>query len=343
MKLGSADITAIKLGAVDVTKVMLGGTEVWTSDAGTPPEEYEYGITTLGTLASFSYTEQKGWRFGWRRSDRSCLGARLYFPGASGAEVARLWRIRDEALLASADITPVGDAWVEVLWESPITLEAGARYAITTRHVSASSRSAYVSSDNANPGFAFNEHAWWIAGVGEDSNAFPGTTTTRVRGIMDFIVSDAFTEIDSPLIADAPVSSSGSSSVQGGWEFETVPAITVTHARVYMPAANNEVVRLWRVSDQTLLGSAPVTSAVDAWVEVEFPSPISLAAGTRYIVTTRESTGASRTRYALFNTDVGAVDPTVTYVRGRFVNGDGFPSSTHSNPTNVVDLRYVLP
>ncbi len=40
MKLGSADIAAIKLGAVGVTKVMLGAVEVWNGDSEPPPEAF---------------------------------------------------------------------------------------------------------------------------------------------------------------------------------------------------------------------------------------------------------------------------------------------------------------
>lgn len=306
-----------------------------------PPGDYEYGISTLGALSALLYQQQAGWALAWRRSNRQCVGVRIYLPTASGTEVARLWRAHDQALLATTSVTPIADGWSEALWSTPVTLEAGTMYLITTRLATSTTRSLYISSSDANTGFVFNPQAGWLAGINHGEDNYPGAgLTSRVRGIVDLVLAEEYESAPSPFVLDMQRRSPSSSGVQGGWEFETSEAITVTRARILAPAVNSEVVRVWRVSDQQLLGSAPVTTAVDAWAEEEFSSPIALAAGTRYAVTTQQASGSSRQRY-----DGEAnmfLDPTVSFVRGRYTTGAGFPSTEFNRPLCMVDLRYVL-
>lgn len=306
-----------------------------------PPGGYEYGISTLGALSAFSYPQQAGWTLGWRRSNRLCLGARTYLPTASGAEVVRLWRRHDQALLAATSVTPIADGWSEALWPTPVTLEAGTMYLITTRLATGTNRSLYISSSDDNTGFTYNPHSWWIAGVNHLGDSFPDSSpTTRVRGIVDLILSGDYENAPSPFVLDPALTAATSSGVQGGWEFETSEAITVTRARVLAPAVNSEVVRVWRVSDAQLLGSVPVTTTADAWAEQNFDIPIALEAATRYVVTTRQASGSSRQRYP--SSGGALLDPTVSFVQGRYTTGTGFPSTTFALPPIMVDLRYVV-
>jgi hypothetical protein len=309
------------------------------SAAITPPtEENEYGIVTIGTLfGANSSANQSGWHFGVRRATRSCVGARVYMDGTGWTETIRLWRHSDSSLLANANVNPLDDEWVEVMWGSPVELALGQLYAIGTRHQSGSSRARHLSNDNDNTGFVLNQHAFFVAGVDHNVDTFPNEGA-RIRGLADIILSDEYTEAHSPLVYRVG-STTANSSAQLGWEFTANAAITVTHLRVNLPSDSDEVVRLWRVSDEALLASESITSVTDTWVEVELSTPVELSAATNYVITTREASGGSRT---LRNDTVSnvVVDPVASFVTSRFVSGTGYPSSATTNFRGIPDLRY---
>lgn len=138
---------------------------------------------------------------------------------------------------------------------------------------------------------------------------------------------------DREFIATSQGWSSTSSGIQVGNEF-TVGASDITVCALSFrnsPAATEEELRLWRVSDQALLAQATTTPGDPTdWKTVSI-APVTLIAGESYVVTMRRANGSTRTTYRIAAADIAAnatFDPAVTFVRSRFVSGTGYPSST---------------
>lgn len=127
---------------------------------------------------------------------------------------------------------------------------------------------------------------------------------------------------------------SPSSTSEVGWRFTVGSSdLLATRLSLYQAGGATETVRLYRVSDQTLLASALIASA-GSWAEAPI-TPVTLAAGEDYAVT-RYAGGASRaydqtpvrvvsgvSRSRLFN-------PAVTLVGGVYNPNGGFPSTAGS-------------
>jgi hypothetical protein len=125
-------------------------------------------------------------------------------------------------------------------------------------------------------------------------------------------------------ITSFTVTSSSTTSNQNGWEFTTNAAITVTKLRVYVGDTGSQTLRLWQVSDATLLGSVVVTSSTNAWVEGALSSPVALASGQNFIVTTRRSSPVYTTNLSTSY----VMNAAVTLVSNRTSTGDSMPTST---------------
>lgn len=131
--------------------------------------------------------------------------------------------------------------------------------------------------------------------------------------------------------------------LQFGWEF-TVGAsdLTVTKLRLYSAGAASEELRLWRVSDTTLLGSVAITSATAEWVEGTLASPVVLSSGANYVVSVRRPGVGSHAYYYAPPANV-SFNSAVTYVRARFINSTAFPSSVEANRVyGIADIMFEL-
>lgn len=118
---------------------------------------------------------------------------------------------------------------------------------------------------------------------------------------------------------------------QRGWRF-TVGAsnITVSGLRTFINANHSETIRLWRVSDQTLLASVTVNGAPGSWVDGAI-TPVVLSSGADYIVTTQPNPNTStRSGKAASIGDV-TFNSAVSWVANHASNGTGsttYPSIT---------------
>lgn len=136
-----------------------------------------------------------------------------------------------------------------------------------------------------------------------------------------------------PFMSTNPAPSSTSSNRQVGWEFTTNQAITVTKLRCYVGANGSEIIRLWRVSDGALLGSVTVSAVTNTWVEGTLGTPISLASGTAYAVTTQRADASSRAWKYSGSLAGYTFSPMVNYVRVRWTTAQTFPSVTEAPGT----------
>lgn len=124
-------------------------------------------------------------------------------------------------------------------------------------------------------------------------------------------------------------SSPNTDASQVGYQFTPTANLTLTALRLHLGAnSNNEVLRVWRVSDTTLLGSVTVNAVKDTWVEGELSAPINLDSGVAYVLTAHS--GNYRTWYSIARasqTWSSLITPGV----GRLGAGTGFPGTTNSS------------
>ena len=185
MKLGTADITAVKLGAVDVTRVMLGAEQVWPSEGG--PAVYDQnGITTLGALTTpANGAQQVGWEFTVGAADIEVGKLRLYLASTFDTETMRIWRVSDTSLVASASVLPVLNAWAESDLASPVTLSSGANYVVTTRRNGGVTRQYNYSTGTS--GFVFAPEITFVRSRFINGDGYPSSTLSGVFGITDIV------------------------------------------------------------------------------------------------------------------------------------------------------------
>lgn len=144
-------------------------------------------------------------------------------------------------------------------------------------------------------------------------------------------------------IASIPaIPGSANGAHQRGPVFTFAQAVTAIGARVWVKSNGNETLRLWRVSDETLLASVEVVAVANEWVEGMFSSPVALTSGVQYCIATRRTDGSSR---SMFSSTTGAegmsFNPLATFVQSRSINGDAFPSGTLSTG-QVVGLADII-
>lgn len=103
----------------------------------------ESGVDASG-FSQGSLTAQNGWRFTVGANDLEVCALRLHSLDNEGEHTLRLWRVSDEALLASVAMTPTGDnaAWGEAEI-TPVTLAGGSDYVVTQRRTDGATRTVY--------------------------------------------------------------------------------------------------------------------------------------------------------------------------------------------------------
>ena len=116
---------------------------------------------------------------------------------------------------------------------------------------------------------------------------------------------------------------------QVGYTLTPNTDLTLTALRLYLGSnSNGEVIRVWRVSDTTLLGTVTVNALEDTWVEEELTTPINLDQGVSYVIATRS--GNPRRWYSAART-AQAWSALITPGAGRLGAGTGFPTTTNSS------------
>jgi endonuclease/exonuclease/phosphatase family metal-dependent hydrolase len=139
-------------------------------------------------------------------------------------------------------------------------------------------------------------------------------------------------------------------AVEVGVRFRSNVPGTISALRFYRGTgnANGYVARLWTNSG-TLLAQATVTDGrIPGWQEVTLPSPISISAGTTYVVSYYTSNGQfARDVSGLANAVVSGnlTAPGSASVGGNgvyvYATGGGFPASSYKDANYWVDLRFT--
>lgn len=131
----------------------------------------EVGIEEVGSFdGTGSNDAQLGWEFE-PSQDINVTSLRVYFE-ANSNETLRLWRVSDQALLASEDVAAVAGEWVEASLASPVSLTSGAKYLITTREQNAATRDWWYFEEAT---LTFNAAISITGSVASSTDAYPGS------------------------------------------------------------------------------------------------------------------------------------------------------------------------
>lgn len=346
MKLGGLDVAAIKLGALNVTKVMRGADQVWPAAA--PPDPPG---DTVGALAGFPASLGGSSNLSQQYGNTLLVGAdnltvralRHYASTASEEALTtlRLWRVSDEALLASVNVTGILNTWVQGSI-TPVELVSGQQYIVSARLASGANRD--ILRDPA--WFVHDVRVSFVETVFVDADTFPGSSSsTDIPAIAD-IVYDIAALPDESAFDGVTWSGAGSAAIGNrlGWRF-TVGAsdVVANKLRVFVNHTTDELVLLHRHSDGRILAAAEITGVAGAWAEAAI-TPVLLEAGDDYVVSARRTTGATRNVYR--NPSSLTIDSRVTKVAGNAGNvvGTGqfdMPTGTSSNVYTFVDFGFA--
>lgn len=186
MKLGSVDVAALKVGTVNASKAYLGSTLVW--EAGGDPDPgatlggpLRYAETTWGS--AFASSAEFGWQFTVGANDITVAALMLY-DADGGSETVNLWRVSDQALIASAVVTSPG-GWAETEI-TPVTLSAGASY-VVSRYAAGASRNVDSNAgrgiDGNNRGISVDPAITMVGGRFNSSGGFPASASGNLVGV----------------------------------------------------------------------------------------------------------------------------------------------------------------
>lgn len=146
-----------------------------------------YGITSLGAGTPSSGKYEVGMFFTVGASDINVTGLRIYTPATQTVN-AHLWRASDSALIGTASISGTANAWSEGNLASPVTLVAGATYAVSV-YVTANGNAWYYnkkSTDTFNSAITIGSSAF-----NGSANTYPiADSATSIYGFVDIIIDD---------------------------------------------------------------------------------------------------------------------------------------------------------
>ena len=134
----------------------------------------------------------------------------------------------------------------------------------------------------------------------------------------------------SPAFANDPANNANSAS--GGWEFKANAAINILGVRAYVRSSMTGKTIQFGTSSGTVLKTVTVDLAANQWTEVLFDEPVTLTAGTNYIVLLTANSGTLK-----YQTNPALTTDKLTYVRGRYGT---FPGSQESGTAYSVDVLY---
>jgi hypothetical protein len=182
----------------------------------------------------------------------------------------------------------------------------------------------------AQPGFNLTVTASLMTGTAIGQIAFSVTVTTSITAgaAIGQVASHSWTSPGTLSFLDERL----------GYRF-TVQSnnITCRSLGIYMPGSSIvERVRIHRVDTGASVATADITSAANAWADVSI-TPVTLLAGVQYVISSRRTTGESRSLYRYpsginFNAAIG----TISYWYQPPTNPDGSVSTswaTDGQPT----------
>ena len=315
-----------------------------TRGAGDIPVAPSTGILSIAAFGNNSSTaSQHGYRFTVGASPLEVSALRIITATEVPFDL-RLFRVRGQQLITKVTVDGVIDEWAEGAI-TPIILNSGEDYIVTLRG-GTTSRSHKRVLDNDVGNIAFDPGITYVGWLSQSSDAYPTSTTTSLLGVPDIAFTPtANTDPSDYLLLANPSLTGLTSGSQVGWEFTTAQALTVTALRCLLAAGAEETLRLWRISDETLLASATVTPEVNSdWTMAPLGAPVGLAADTAYAVTTRRTDGSTRSwRYGAA-TGFSINTAFATFVRPRSVRADTFPGAQSGTSLyGLADIVFTIP
>ncbi|MDB6018342.1 MAG: hypothetical protein JWR19_2831 [Pedosphaera sp.] len=159
-----------------------------------------------------------------------------------------------------------------------------------------------------------------------------GTTVTNFSGTVGLTNAPGVTNT---ILGNLVPTTSSSGSYTLGYSFTPNANIVVTHVRSY----SGTKVSIWQTNG-TLLASQNVSGPGGSWKETPLATPLTLSAGSTYIVSFYTGGGSY-----YYRTDRTNSFPNGTLTAAyNSTTGDGFPSTVNSGNQTVflVDLRYTV-
>jgi hypothetical protein len=159
-----------------------------------------------------------------------------------------------------------------------------------------------------------------------------GRNFTNFAGPVVLSASAGGRGVTNRMMEGLPPSASGSGTYTAGYHFTPTNNLTVTHVSSYFGTK----VSLWTGSG-VLLATQLVTSPSGVWSETALSAPVSLTAGSDYVVAAYVS---ANTYYWLTSLSGAFVDGTIG--TSVFAAGDAFPTGSAPGAWLLVGLRYTV-
>ena len=267
---------------------------------------YKYA---LGNTQLMDYRSNGPYNMGWEFTAKENLelaGLRIGTPGTGEKEIV-LWDSNFNKL-ASVTVNATHDwKWTDGLFETPVTLTAGSNYIIS------SYTRFYYWNQNVHSGIKFDDRIAYLRNRYSNTQEDPPTNTNgfTLAPYADIIIKRNENEYDYG-IKYAPLWCAGDGERVMGWEFVPKVNITVSGASLASHMEGTSELAIWNLSYQKLV-SVNVAAHPSQWATGYWNNPITLTAGTHYIITATVDH-----YYSIFDAarDI-PFDERITYVKGR--------------------------
>lgn len=328
------------------------GTSLFIADQGEDIREWDlatpYDITSKASSAAVSFTSLRASASNLNGLAFNADGTRLFtaditsediravdLSGAYDLSTATVGAVESVAVNTPA---PAGLAFSPsgtIMFVASLSSKALSEYALSTPFDPSSK--AFVRSHDLTP---LNLSPRGVGWAPDGSKLFFAETQNESVYELDLTGGTGLScAANAVAVASASGWGSADFTEQLGWRFTVgASALNVCAIRLYAAVPQSAVVRIWRVSDEALVGEVEFTpDTLDAWNTVDI-TPVTLGAGADYVVTSRLASGISR---PVYRNPTRTLDGALTFVEGRFVDGDGFPSATSANEYLAPDIVFT--
>ena len=280
--------------------------------------------------------------------------------GNTGTHVGRLWSADGTVLSTVTFINETAIGWQSATLGTPVNLTAGAsytvsylapqgRYSLTSAYFSTSKVSGTLTapatsngryrygSSGAVPTLTYNATNYFV-----DVVFTPGSTSTPTPTPTPTAGSSTIFGTETPTVAAA----ADTASVELGVSFTPTVAGTVTAIRFYKGTSNTgvHVGRLWSATGANLATVTFANESASGWQSAQLSTPVTLAAGTSYVVSYFAPQGRYSVTSGYFSTAKSSGPLTVPITgNGRYLyaSSGGFPSQSYKSSNYFVDITFV--
>ena len=303
---------------------------------------YQNFFTALYTGTRNDFTGNVGYEFTPSANTVVTALGRPVSGTMSNNHDVKIWRVSDQALVASTTVTPTSVTdelgYKRELLAAPVTLSAGVVYRITSYETNGGDAWMNVGSISSHLGTASISQGVWISGttypLNIEGSADQGYAAPTFYTSGSALNENFFTALYTGTRNDY--------TGNVGYEFTPV-ANTIVKALgrpVSGTMSNNHNVKIWRVSDQTVVASA-IVSPASATDELGYKyellaSSVTLSANTSYRITSYETSGGD----AWLNYSVLSSHRTSAAINTSvWSSGDVYPVSTGGG----TDMGHAAP